>query len=125
MTVNVELEVWPPDKGKGIDDLFNAGGKPDVLSGVKVDEYLNKLVAPSPEPGARPDVQPQAAKGPAVFPYGSGPPKPFPLEALPGPLQEVAQAVSDSVNCPPDFTSVAMLAASATAIGNSRQVELK
>lgn len=127
MTVKVELEVWSAERGKGIDDLLNAGGKPTVLSGVKVDEYLNKLLAPSPEPGAtpEPDVQPQAVKGPAVFPYGLGRPKPFPLEALPGPLREVVQTVSDMVNCPIDFVGVAMLAASATAIGNSRQVELK
>ncbi len=136
----IQLEVWSADQGKGIDDLLLKGGKPEILTGKHVDEYLEKLntLEPTeeasrpeaempavPEPAAVTPESPAASKGPDKFPYGDGDPVPFPIDFFPPQLQEVVREISTAVNCPPDLTACAMVSAAATAIGRSRQMEPK
>src|SRR5262249_1326838 len=42
---DIQLEVWPLEKGKGIDDLLHAGGKPELLTGQAAQEYVSSLLA--------------------------------------------------------------------------------
>jgi hypothetical protein len=134
----VQLDVWAPDKGKGLDDLLAAGGKATVLSGSEVGQHLDKLLGggevqtpADDEPvGTQPPVRETPpvkgeAKGPERFPYGAGDPAPFPLDFFPKPLQGIAQAISRAVNSPLDFAGCAMAITAATAIGRSRQLEPK
>jgi len=39
----VELERWPSELGKGIDDLLAAGGSPDILTGHDLESDLQKI----------------------------------------------------------------------------------
>ncbi|MBM4069184.1 MAG: DUF3854 domain-containing protein [Planctomycetes bacterium] len=41
----VQVEVWPLEKGKGIDDLLRSGGKPDLLSRGSSGHFLRSLNA--------------------------------------------------------------------------------
>jgi hypothetical protein len=59
------------------------------------------------------------------IPFAEVPPAPFPLEVLPRPLAEMADAVARSMPCPVDMPACAMLCAAATAIGNTRQLKIK
>ncbi len=53
------------------------------------------------------------------------PPAPFPLDCLPAPLRDYALEVAQSMPCPVDMPACHILAAAATAIGNTRQLKLK
>jgi len=44
MPYEVQLEIWSPGQGKGIDDLLVTGGKPDLLVGDAVETYIRNLV---------------------------------------------------------------------------------
>jgi hypothetical protein len=50
---------------------------------------------------------------------------PFPVEALPAPLQRFINAVSSSIGCDPSFVALPVLAVCASAIGNSRVLQAK
>ncbi|OAI47572.1 hypothetical protein AYO44_01460 [Planctomycetaceae bacterium SCGC AG-212-F19] len=50
---------------------------------------------------------------------------PFPLEALPKVIAQYVSSVAAALPCPVDLPAVAALAAAATAIGNSTQLEVK
>ncbi len=49
----------------------------------------------------------------------------FPIDAMPVPCQALISEAAASIECPPEFVGVPMLAALGSAIGNSRTVKLK
>src|SRR5215213_8153640 len=49
----------------------------------------------------------------------------FPVDAMPAGCRTLIREASDAIGCPPEFVALTMLAVLATAIGNSRVVELK
>jgi putative DNA primase/helicase len=49
----------------------------------------------------------------------------FPVDAMPAGCRTLIREASDAIGCPPEFVALPMLAVLATAIGNSRVVELK
>lgn len=51
--------------------------------------------------------------------------EPFPVEALPGPLQRMVLEVAQALPCPADFVGVPMLAVAGAAIGTSRVIQVK
>ena len=133
----VQIETWPIEQGKGIDDLLFNGNKPKLLTSDAAVAYVDQLrdaqavdkrepetKTAEPTPTA-PAPRQDAMKGPDRFPYGEGEPKPFPLDFFPEPLQKVVSEISTAVNCPPDLVGSAMVSAAATAIGRSRQLEVK
>lgn len=51
-------------------------------------------------------------------------PTPFPIDALPAPLDELTRQGSDSVSCPPDFIGTGVLPVLGTAIGGYVDIEI-
>src|SRR5215212_4236201 len=49
----------------------------------------------------------------------------FPVDAMPAGCRMLIREASDAIGCPPEFVALPMLAVLASAIGNSRVVELK
>lgn len=49
----------------------------------------------------------------------------FPLDALPGPMRRMAEAVAASMPCPVDMPACTMLAAASAAIGSTRRLKIK
>jgi hypothetical protein len=49
----------------------------------------------------------------------------FPVDAMPAGCRTLIREASDAIGCPPEFVALPMLAVLASAIGNSRVVELK
>ncbi len=49
----------------------------------------------------------------------------FPVDAMPAPCRTLIREATASIECPPEFVAVPMLAALGSAIGNSRTVKLK
>lgn len=152
MLREIELEVWPPEQGKGLDDLLAAGGTPTCIPGEEVPAYLEKLASamtggpvngevdkvaanqmeqPKRPEAAAPGAEfvsttdtPPSVQGPDRFPYGVGKPAEFPLEFFPAALQVVAQEIGSAINCPVDFPGCAMVSVAAAAIGRSRDFEI-
>src|SRR5262249_3728773 len=57
---------------------------------------------------------------------GTLPPvEPFPLDVLPGPARDLAEAAAESIGCPVDFPAVAILAAASGIIGRSACLLIK
>lgn len=40
---NVEIEIWPPEKAKGVDDLLVAGHLPEILSGQEAFKEIDEI----------------------------------------------------------------------------------
>jgi hypothetical protein len=73
------------------------------------------------EPGPKPDRHEDAAPaGPAVEPF-----RPFPLELLPEPVRGFIRAGAAAIGCDPAFVALPTLTALASAIGNTRRIQLK
>ncbi|MCJ7544218.1 MAG: DUF3987 domain-containing protein [Phycisphaerae bacterium] len=51
--------------------------------------------------------------------------RPFPVKALPEPLRSFVAKAADAIGCDAAFVALPLLAASASAIGNTRRIELK
>lgn len=80
---------------------------------------------------ARPDLQTEvsgespAPDAPAFVPATQAAILPsFPCEAIPGPVADYIEQAATTMRCPPDFIGVAVLVTLATAIGNSREVQM-
>ena len=50
---------------------------------------------------------------------------PFPVHIFPPPVADLISAAARSIGCPPDFIAIPVLAVLATAIGNSRHIQVK
>ena len=50
---------------------------------------------------------------------------PFPVHIFPPPVADLVSAAAKSIGCPPDFIAIPVLAVLATAIGNSRHIQVK
>ncbi len=50
---------------------------------------------------------------------------PFPLEALPEPVRSFVAKAARAIGCDPSFVALPLLAGLASAIGNTRRIELK
>jgi hypothetical protein len=51
--------------------------------------------------------------------------RPFPLDALPGPIQSLVAAGAQAIGCDPSYLALPLLVALASAVGNTRRLELK
>jgi hypothetical protein len=51
--------------------------------------------------------------------------RPFPVQALPGPVRDFVDAGARAIGCDPSFLALPLLAALASAVGNTRRLELK
>ena len=51
--------------------------------------------------------------------------RPFPLDALPGPLASYVRVCAKAIGCDPSFIALPLLVGFASAIGNSRRIQLK
>ncbi|QDV37434.1 DUF3987 domain-containing protein [Tautonia plasticadhaerens] len=142
----VELERWPAEAGKGIDDVLAAGGGTEVLAGAAAMEAIRELVPgdpPAPDPvTASGDEEGLAADSPASgtlevvattdpAPAGDpitvripGPRRSFPLEVFPGIVARSAARLAGAIGCPHDFVAMALLTVAAAAIGLSRVLAL-
>jgi hypothetical protein len=78
-----------------------------------------------------PDGSPLAVTGTSGDDWGPirlgtlPPAESFPLEVLPGPARDLAEATAESIACPVDFPAVALLAAASGAIGRSASLLIK
>lgn len=89
---------------------------------------INALAAIDPE-GPTPEAPPEddePGEGWGPIRLGSlPPPEPFPLDVLPIPARDLAEAVALSIGCPVDFPAVASLAAASGLIGRSASLLVK
>jgi hypothetical protein len=96
------VEVWPvKNLSKGFDEAYRGlGFGGDSTNGEAVyGVYGNfKKLPPAPE---------------------------FSIDAMPSPCRALIREASASIECPPEFVGVPMLAALGSAIGNSRTIKLK
>ena len=81
--------------------------------------------APLPLSTARVVVEPDENLDDEPLPILDGGVQPFPLAALPYPVQQIIREGAVSVNAPPDFIAIPTLVAMASAIGNSRCLRIK
>src|SRR5947209_5804458 len=58
-------------------------------------------------------------------PRGAAPGRTVPLDVLPGPARDLAEAAARSIGCPVDFPAVATLAAASGTIGRSASLLVK
>jgi hypothetical protein len=75
--------------------------------------------------GSSAEVADELAGEEAIAPLPETPVEPFPLEVLPGPLRQFVEEAATSLNCPPDYVAVPVLAVLGTAIGNQRRLSVK
>jgi len=61
-----------------------------------------------------------SGEGNAVEPY-----EPFPVNSLPEPIRSFVRQGAEALGCAPAFVALPLLAAAASAIGNTRRIELK
>jgi hypothetical protein len=102
-------DTWPDlPEGGDIADVVDRGEAPDTIKA-----KLGALVdAAEPEaPVKRP---------PAVEPF-----RPFPTDALPEPARSFVRTCARAIGCDESFIALPLLAALASAIGNTRRVQLK
>lgn len=106
----VALEWWDSKSGKGIDDLLNANGKPEILDGLKALVRLKELTAEACTTEAKTE---ETA------------PEPFPVNVFPPALARYSLEVAEATGTPLDFAAMTMLVTAGAAIGNSRALCLK
>lgn len=112
----VRLEIWDGAGGqyKGIDDLLAAGRQPEVVAGQRV---FAALAGVADAAGGEDDEWVPEDPSEEV--------EPFPLDVFPEPLRQFAAEAAASVQCPPDFIGVPMLAVAGGAIGASRALRIR
>jgi hypothetical protein len=99
-------------------DLARRGYGEQGAPGAKIPLTRNGATGASAPP-----PPPEAWDEPAPFP--TLPALAFPLHVFPSPLREMVEEVAAALPCPPDMPACIMLAALATAIGNTREVRIK
>ena len=73
----------------------------------------------------RRDNRPDAVTPPKSLPAGIAPFAPFPVGALPDPIRTFVATSAQAIGCDPSYVALPLLAALASAIGNTRRLELK
>lgn len=73
----------------------------------------DRRLPPAPPP-------PAAPAPPAIEPF-----RPFPVDALPEPFRGLVNVGAQAIGCDASYIAVPLLAAAASAIGNTRRIELK
>ncbi len=102
-------DAWPDlPEGGDIADLVERGEDHESIKA-----KLGSLVD-----SAEPEAQPRPA--PAVEPF-----KPFPTDALPRVIAKFVNEASVAIGCDPAYVAMPMMAALASAVGNSRRIRLK
>lgn len=91
------------------------------------DELIRLLAETDPEgPPPESDGEEDAAEPWGPIRLGTLPPaEPFPLDVLPVPARDLAEAAARSISCPVDFLAVAILAAASGIIGRSAVLRIK
>src|SRR5689334_3554116 len=106
------------DRGRILDAFLF--GRPD---GEAIREAMTHVKPTDPPP---PDGRSDPAAGWEPIRLGELPPaEPFPLDVLPLPARDLAEAAAASIGCPVDFPAVAILAAASGAIGRSACLAIK
>lgn len=122
----IELERWPVESGKGIDDLLLAGGMPEVLTGPEALQAVRDIAKAA---GVPDDGEPEQQKGEPAEPKNKTDPTPpwvpFPVDVLPEPLSDFTQAVAEALGCDSAYVALPLLSTLAAAVGNSRRVRIK
>jgi hypothetical protein len=115
--LEVRLEVWDPARGKGVDDLLAAGGRPEVVTGQPVLPAIARLTRAALGPAD------DGADWAAADPAGSV--APFPVDCLPAPVAAFVTEAARAIQCPPDFLGVAALTVAAAAVGGARRLRVR
>jgi len=102
-------DAWP--------DLAAHGDVADVVEAGEDAGSIKAKLAGLVDAAAPEEAQPQA---PAVEPF-----KPFPTDALPEPARSFVRTCASAIGCDESFIALPLLAALASAIGNTRRVQLK
>jgi hypothetical protein len=116
-----ELFIKTPatEQGKAFDGFFT--GRSDMQA-IADQLYAVDHEGPQPEPEA--DTEEDDDWGPIRL--GTLPPvEPFPLDVLPLPARDLAEAAAEAIGCPVDFPAVAILAAASGTIGQSTSLFIK
>jgi hypothetical protein len=131
--LDVHIETWSIDDGKGIDDLLAAGHTPTVRSIDEAKTYLESIN--TPDLGEGDNAQPPTDQSQETdIAVGSKSEEPnttsqsvlsFPLHIFPDHLQLYAKQAAEALACSIDLIVIPMLATAATAIGASRMLEAK
>ena len=127
---DVNIEIWNPEDGKGIDDLLASGKEPKVLAGEEAFRFVKSLLTETEQPTEhrknKHDDQRVEDDRPAecevVTKNGV---LSFPIDTFPEPLQRYVKQAARSLGCPIDFIAILVLVVAATAIGASRAIQPK
>jgi hypothetical protein len=127
----VKLLELPDVNGRSVKDsadFFNAGGTTDELKAI-VNAALEFVPATKLVPGVEPKrCKPRSSASEILEACPSLAPAPYtppPLDLLCSPLQDYVLAAAESLSVDVSYIFLPMLSALATAIGNSRIVQLK
>lgn len=99
--------VFPPKEHKDLRAWVSAGATADDVVGVL--RYVEPVEKPEPEPDLR---------LPGRF-------EPFPVDALPNSVRAFVDEGAAAIGCDPSYIVLPMLSALASAIGNTRRIELR
>ena len=115
----IRLDTTPPENREDVHNGFLTG-RPDW-------ETVMKAVADADPMGPAPKIcVNEIDDGWSPIRLGTLPPAaPFPLDVLPLPALDLAQAAAKSIACPVDFAAVAILAAASGIIGRSVSLLIK
>ena len=110
-----------------VKQLANRGGFTGLIVGVICESVSAIATILLPETAANFSViKPANLDWPALPVDNEKPPKaPFPMSALPRPIQEYCKAISESKRTPPDYAAISILAAMAGALGGSTKLMVK
>lgn len=115
------LWALPPDDLKDVNDWAKAQGLP--LFGAEAEDlwrHQGLLLQAHLLGAARPPDAPAATfTGPPLPLAPVVPAPPFPLAALPGPVQVFVDEAAESLQCPRDYVGVGVLAVAGAAVGNA------
>jgi hypothetical protein len=114
-----QLAALPLGKRKSVVDAFLADCS-------DADSIKAAVAETNPEEPAPASDEDDEADGWEPIRFGILPPvDPFPLDILPLPVQELAEAAARTISCPMDFPAVAALAAVSGVIGRSASLQIK
>ena len=109
-------DAWP--------DLPEGGDIADLVQREDAERIKGKLaeLVDAAEPEAQPEAQLEAQPQPAlvVEPF-----RPFPTDVLPEPARSFVRNCARAIGCDESFIALPLLAAMASAIGNTRRIQLK